>query len=235
MRRVSLSGLLVLAVAYGCARTSPDMRAVEDAVAAMGGATAIQNVQTLAIEGNGTTYRLGQNTRPDSELPTSEVQSYKRAIDLGTRRVRTEVTSANFLGAMVTQTTALDGNIAFNIAANGNAQRTGGQVVQDRRAEYYHHPLTLVQAALAGDEGGATVANLRQEMGHDVVDITTAEGILMEADVYTPGRGGPGVTNLLRNVKERGLRVNRIAPIHGTVVPFAEFEKTAMAPATQAG
>jgi hypothetical protein len=53
-----------------------------------------------------------------------------------------------------------------------------------------------------------------------------ASRILIEADVYTPGRGGPTAENLLKEIKDRGLRVDRIAPIHGTVVSFAELQKT---------
>jgi glyoxylase-like metal-dependent hydrolase (beta-lactamase superfamily II) len=50
--------------------------------------------------------------------------------------------------------------------------------------------------------------------------------ILIEADTYTPPRGGPTAENLLQEIKERGLRVDRIAPIHGDVVPLSELQKT---------
>jgi glyoxylase-like metal-dependent hydrolase (beta-lactamase superfamily II) len=183
MRRIQSLGVAVLALVYGCGGSSPEMELVEAAAAAMGGAAAIQGVQTLAIEGSGTAYRLGQNTNPDAGLPTSEVASYTREIDLANRRVRTEVTSANFLGVMGTQVTALDDNIAFNVSGNGAAARAGAQVVQDRQAEYYHHPVTVLRAALASGEGGATLTNLREDLGYDAVDVTTPEGVVVALHV----------------------------------------------------
>jgi glyoxylase-like metal-dependent hydrolase (beta-lactamase superfamily II) len=62
-----------------------------------------------------------------------------------------------------------------------------------------------------------------------------ASRILIEADVYTPGRGGPTAANLLKEIQDRGLRVDRIAPIHGTVVPLAELRKTVAAGTGQSG
>ncbi|MBI4519815.1 MAG: hypothetical protein HY701_03175, partial [Gemmatimonadetes bacterium] len=50
---------------------------------------------------SGTSYRLGRNRNPDAELPTSEVQSFNRRLDLQNHRMRTEVTSANFLAERV--------------------------------------------------------------------------------------------------------------------------------------
>ena len=52
------------------------------------------------------------------------------------------------------------------------------------------------------------------------------ERILAEADVFTPGaRSSPHATNLLDQVRDLGIRVNRIAPVHGQVVPFAELQQ----------
>ena len=58
-----------------------------------------------------------------------------------------------------------------------------------------------------------------------------AERLLIEADVYSPPRGGPTAANLLEQIKAMGLRVNRIAPIHGQVVPLADLQKAVMATA----
>ena len=52
------------------------------------------------------------------------------------------------------------------------------------------------------------------------------ERLLVEADVYTPGAAvAPYAPNLLENVRKRNLRVDRIVPLHGKVVPFAELVK----------
>ena len=155
----------------------------------MGGVEAVQGVTTLIMEGSGANYRLGQNRTPDSELPISEVESYKLEMDLQNHRARAEVISANFAGNMGIAVMALDGNVAYNVGGSGDPQRVGSSAARDRRAQHYHHPLILLQAALAEDaEMVATVSNLRQEMGHDVVDITTAGGSQLTLHV-DPRRG----------------------------------------------
>lgn len=56
------------------------------------------------------------------------------------------------------------------------------------------------------------------------------ERLLVEADAYQPPplQGTPPVMhpwapNLLENIRRRGLRVSRILPVHGRIVPFAEL------------
>ncbi len=54
-----------------------------------------------------------------------------------------------------------------------------------------------------------------------------AERLLVEADVFTPGAAAsPYAANLLENIEKRKLRVERIVPLHGKVVPFGELVKT---------
>jgi hypothetical protein len=56
------------------------------------------------------------------------------------------------------------------------------------------------------------------------------EKLLVEADAYqppplvgTPPRMHPFAANLLDNIRTRGLRVDRLLPIHGRSVPFADL------------
>jgi glyoxylase-like metal-dependent hydrolase (beta-lactamase superfamily II) len=56
------------------------------------------------------------------------------------------------------------------------------------------------------------------------------ERLLVEADAYqppprvgVPPRIHPFAANLLDNIRNRGLRVDRIVPIHGYIVPFADL------------
>jgi glyoxylase-like metal-dependent hydrolase (beta-lactamase superfamily II) len=50
------------------------------------------------------------------------------------------------------------------------------------------------------------------------------ERLLVEADPFSPGRAlQPFAANLLENIERRGLRVARIVPIHGSVVPFDDL------------
>jgi glyoxylase-like metal-dependent hydrolase (beta-lactamase superfamily II) len=178
MARLTSTLLALVVVVAGCSPATPEQHALDDAAAALGGADAVRAAQTLTLEGRGIAYRLGQNRNPDTDLPTSEVSAFKRQIDLGSHRLRTDTTAANFLGVPVTQVAALDGAVAYTVGGNGAAQRTGGTAAADRRAEYYHHPLTLLQAALAEGEGtAATVSNLREEMGHTVLDVRTPDGV----------------------------------------------------------
>jgi glyoxylase-like metal-dependent hydrolase (beta-lactamase superfamily II) len=58
------------------------------------------------------------------------------------------------------------------------------------------------------------------------------ERLLVEADVYTPG----GTVYMyaaafLEEIEKRKLRIDRIAPLHGAVAPYAQFLKDAAAPA----
>ena len=86
-----------------------------------------------------------------------------------------------------TQIFGLDGEVAYNVGANGNATRASVAVASDRRAEYYHHPLTIVRAAL---DSTATVANARGMDAEPTVDVTTPDGITLTL-VLDPATGLP--------------------------------------------
>jgi glyoxylase-like metal-dependent hydrolase (beta-lactamase superfamily II) len=50
--------------------------------------------------------------------------------------------------------------------------------------------------------------------------------LLIEADAYSPGGSyHPYAANLLQNIEKRQLAVDRIVPLHGTVVTLAELRK----------
>ena len=54
------------------------------------------------------------------------------------------------------------------------------------------------------------------------------EKILVEVDAYSPGAAvQPYAANLLENIKRRNLKVDRIVPLHGAVVPFSALAKAA--------
>lgn len=56
------------------------------------------------------------------------------------------------------------------------------------------------------------------------------ERILVEADAFTPGAAvSPYAANLLENIERRKLRIERIVPLHGKPVPYAELVKTVRA------
>ena len=60
------------------------------------------------------------------------------------------------------------------------------------------------------------------------------ERILVQADMYIPGIGGPFAATaaaLLQSVRERELNVRSIVPIHGAVAPLSELEEAVEAQA----
>ena len=184
--RSSLSGAL-LVLLCGCSRLSPEMEVVHEAAEAMGGVEAVLAARTLVMEGTGQTYRLGQSTTPESDLPVYEVESYRREMDLENGRWRADqVRTGNFLtGTPVLQqmmVQVLDGEVAYDIQPGLGGRRLTGRVARDRRMELYHHPLPLLRAALA-DSAAVTVANLREQDGHDVIDVTPAGGPTLQLHV----------------------------------------------------
>jgi glyoxylase-like metal-dependent hydrolase (beta-lactamase superfamily II) len=162
------------AAAFG---QSPGPRVISAAADALGGRDKIMAVKTLAMEGSGIAPNIGQNPFPEGPLPTWWVPEFKRTIDLANGRARTEQHRiAMFAFALATdlrQSQSLDGDVAFNINAEGRAQRAGDAAVADRRIEMLGTPVTIVRAAL---DPAAKVGAPRKKGRDDVVDITTAKG-----------------------------------------------------------
>jgi glyoxylase-like metal-dependent hydrolase (beta-lactamase superfamily II) len=173
---ITLTAVVLLS---GC--STPEERIVDDAAAALGGREAVLAARTLVLEGGGSNGNLGQDMTPEATGQTFTVTQYRRAIDLAAGRVRIEQTRTPnfpyFQGqAPQRQVLGLDGGVAFNVAANGNATRASEAVARDRRTDLYHHPLTLIRAAL---DAAATVANVREEGGERHADLTTADGTVL--------------------------------------------------------
>ncbi len=166
----------VLFVGCGGAAT-PELQLVEDTAEAMGGLRAVRETTTLVLEGQGQTYRLGQNKSPRSDLPHYEVENYRLQVDfenkrwrLGQDRTSTFLTGNPLYGER--QIFGLDGDVAYD-EQGGRTVRASERVAADRWAEMYHTPLGIVLLAL--DET-SSVSNLREEEGQQVVDITAANG-----------------------------------------------------------
>lgn len=170
--------LLTIAALTACSRSTPEQQVVNDAAAALGGSDRITAVKTLVLEGEGTQYNLGQDVTPGAAGQTFTVTGYRRAIDVAGGRARTELTRqpnfTYFQGPQAQrQVAGIDGAVAYNVAANGNATRAADAVASDRRAELLHHPVAAVRAAL---DPMARLANTRTEGGEMLVDVTTASG-----------------------------------------------------------
>lgn len=175
--RSALAVLLATLALHGCSRPTPEQQFINDAAAALGGRERIDAVKTLTIAGEGVNYNLGQDLKPEAATQTFAVTGYQRQIDLANRRQRVGQTRtpkfAYFQGPQPqTQVQGLDGAVAFNVNPAGQATPLPAGAALDRRAEYFHHPLTLLRAALAPT---TTVANAR------------SAGAVRQADVKTAG------------------------------------------------
>jgi glyoxylase-like metal-dependent hydrolase (beta-lactamase superfamily II) len=177
LRSTALPSLALLCAA--CAQPTPEQQIVDDAAGALGRRNRILAVKTLVIEGDGKNGNLGQDMTPEATTEAFMLSGYKRAIDVAGRRMRLEQTRtpnfAYFQGmAPQKQVQGLDGDVAYNVAPNGTATRAPNTVAKDRKAELYHHPLTIVRAAL---DPAAKLANPRTAGSERVVDVTTADGV----------------------------------------------------------
>jgi hypothetical protein len=175
---VTCAVALVLSVAAaGCAGLPPDQQLVAEAADALGGRSRILALTSIEITGDGEAPNIGQNTLPDGELPVWKVTEYTRTTDLANRRtVVRQVRTAQFpfAGATVQRPhQAVDGDVAFNVGADGSPVRAGAEDARDRHLEALHHPVVAVRAAL---EPTSLVAGLRQQGDDDLVDVRTSLG-----------------------------------------------------------
>src|SRR5689334_12806562 len=174
-------GLLLASVVLlvpGLGAQSTEQQIVNDAAAALGGRERILAVKTLAVQGGGHDLNVGQSLRYDElglQSDVWQIRDYKRIYDLANGRARFEVVRASqypyYQGVGADRVVqGLDGDVAFNVAANGNATRVFGGQANARRVEYLRHPLTLVRAAL---DPSAKLANGRTQGADRLVDVTT--------------------------------------------------------------
>jgi glyoxylase-like metal-dependent hydrolase (beta-lactamase superfamily II) len=180
--------LLAVAIA-GCAPATPERQFVDDAMRAIGGRERVAAVKTLEFAGEGVNFNLGQDMRPDLASQTFQITNYVRRIDLANGRQRVEQTRtpkfAYFQGPQPqTQVMALDGAVAFNVNAQGQPARVAALAENDRRHDFYHHPLTLLRAAL--DEN-TQVGNVRNVGAARQADITTPAGPILTMTIDAAG------------------------------------------------
>ena len=107
-------------------------------------------------------------------------------MEVGTGRLRIEQTRTPdfvfWLGQepQPRQVFGLDGDVGFDLAPNGEASRVPNAEAGDRRAAFYHHPITIIRAAL---DAVATVTN---DLSDDhTIHVITADGVELTCE---PGR-----------------------------------------------
>jgi glyoxylase-like metal-dependent hydrolase (beta-lactamase superfamily II) len=163
MKRITFVVCYSFVVISACTPKTPEQQFVDDALRAVGGRDRIEKVKTIAIEGTGVNYNLGQDMKPDASTQQFAISGYMRKIDVAQGKQRIEQTRTPkflyFQGPQAqTQILGIDGDVAFNVNPQGAAARLQPQAESDRRFEFMHHPITAMRAATAP---GTTIANVR--------------------------------------------------------------------------
>src|SRR5207249_1701625 len=218
--------LLATAMITGCAQSPPEQQTINDAASALGGRDKILAVKTLILEGGGTNGNLGQDLTPEATSQMFTLTDYKRVVDVAAGRVRVEQTRTPnftfFQGQQAQkQVFGIDGDVAYNIAADGTAARAPNAVANDRRMAIYHHPLTLVRAALDPNaklsNPTAEIRVAKQSIDGDAGDLAAPAAAASAAPI--PGPPPPNVT-----VQEVAKGIWHLAgqSHHSVVVEFSD-------------
>ncbi len=232
-----LSAILVVALA-GCSPAPPEQQFVDEAMRALGGREKIAAVKTLIITGEGVNFNLGQDMQPERATQTFHITDYRREIDIVNGRQRVDQTRTPrflyFQGPQPQkQLQVLDGQVAFNVNAEGQATRVGALAETDRRHDIYHHPLTLLRSAM---DANTRVGNVRNAGNTRQADITTAAGPVVTLTIgadglplsasskaYQPNLGDVVMTTTFSDYKDvSGLRLP--AAFKGAVDDFTTWE-----------
>ena len=176
----------VISVPFLAAQQRGPEMFVARAADALGGAARLRAVKTITVAGYGeAAYMNGGgniSASPDAPQKWISIPDYEKTIDLEHGRLRVRQRNhqnfvfaglAGYLGAPNAAIAALDGDVAYNVTANGRAVRAGQQAVRARRLDMLNNPVVLVRAAL---DSSARVTNVRSERTLQVADITTPTG-----------------------------------------------------------
>ncbi|HEU4993654.1 MAG TPA: MBL fold metallo-hydrolase [Gemmatimonadaceae bacterium] len=152
MRPLALRAVAVAAALFPLALDAQGSPALEAAAKAMGGRDRILGVRTLSLEGRADQLNFGQNNTPTADTKF-EVTSFKLVLDFANKRWFQDITrEPRFVTAVTApqrQRNGIDGDVAYNVAPNGNMTRAGAQVATERSWEFLFHPIGFMQAALA--------------------------------------------------------------------------------------
>src|SRR5262245_17583697 len=116
---------LLLVLTAACSRTPAEVQVVSDAAQALGGRDRILAVRALTMEGEGMDGGTWAQSNVPEEPRTWKVTGYRRDIDLANGRMKLQqVRAGQFIFAVpnvARQNQGLDGDVAFNVGANGTA------------------------------------------------------------------------------------------------------------------
>ena len=239
MRRQALVIGYALLVVAGCTPKPPEQQFVDDALSAVGGRAQVEKVKTIAIEGNGVNYNLGQDMKPEASTQQFAVSGYLRKIDVEQGKQRVEQTRtpkfAYFQGPQPqAQIQVIDGDVAYNESPTG-AARLLPQAEKDRRIEWFHHPITALRAATVpitkifnvrtvGDKRQADFAfrDLTWTMTIDAAGVPLS----ISTKTYQPNLGDVVMTTTFAQYEQvGGLKLP--AKLSGKIDDFTTYEITA--------
>src|SRR5436853_2771659 len=115
------------------AQSQTPMQVIQNAAAAMGGTNRIQSVKTLLMEGHGTDLDQGFTVRPADDVQAFYyVLDFKRRLDVANESMLVDQLRASawpFAAERTVnnQTFGIDGDIAYNVNANGTATQVTEQ------------------------------------------------------------------------------------------------------------
>jgi glyoxylase-like metal-dependent hydrolase (beta-lactamase superfamily II) len=129
---------------------------ISEVAQAMGGRDRVLAVRTIALEGTGENYNLGQNASPYAPLQVYAVTSYKRSIDFANRRWQQDQTrEPRFVTSFfppARQRIGFD-SVAYDIVSDTLTRRSSLRADIDRADELVYDPIGFIQTALrAGSE-----------------------------------------------------------------------------------
>src|SRR5215510_4584029 len=162
---------------------TPELQLITRAADALGGKERILSVKTLTIYGYGQqAYQNGGgNITASIDAPQKwvNINGLARTIDLEHGRMHLEqrlvqdfvFAYARNMNGDTHVSQFLDGDVAFNVGADGRAVRAPEPAVRARRIETLGNPLSIVRAAL---EPGAKLANLCNVVTRQLLEPTTA-------------------------------------------------------------
>jgi glyoxylase-like metal-dependent hydrolase (beta-lactamase superfamily II) len=180
---VLAAGLCAAGAAH--AQQAADARQVVTRAAdALGGAERIQALRTMRLRGYGhDAYQDGGSlitTEPTAPEKMTIITAYERVIDLANNRTRVRAKQSRAFvfaarammeGRPIDQ--ALDGDVAFDVAAGGAPRRQSSETAMRRRMELLANPIVAVRAAL---DPRSRVVNRRAEGAATLVDVATTMG-----------------------------------------------------------
>ena len=150
----------------------------------MGGVAQVEAVSSVRLVGYGhEAYQDGGSeitTEANAPEKMTNLTAYERVIDLDNNRTRVKarmfrafIFAARSMMQGLPINQVLDGDIAYDVSADGNARRGSEEAALTRRMDMLSIPLVAVRAAL---DNNSTVSNRRDQDGLTLVDVITADG-----------------------------------------------------------